>query len=43
VGESTEDLVPADPVLGEVDWFGRMGAGLSRGELAEGTVRPAWL
>ena len=27
-------------MLGEVDWFRRMGADLSRGELAEGTVRP---
>src|SRR5215813_3810756 len=40
VGESAEDLLPADPVHGEVDWFRRMGVGLSRGELAEGTVRP---
>ena len=28
-----------DPVLGEVDWFGPLGIGLGRGELAEGTVR----
>jgi hypothetical protein len=37
--EPTQDLFSADPVLGEVDlrW---PGAGLSRGELAEGTVRP---
>jgi len=41
VGESAEDLFPADRVLGEVDRFGWPGAGLSRGELAEGTVRPA--
>ena len=39
VCKSAEDLFPADPVLGEVDlrW---PGAGLSRRELAEGTVRP---
>src|ERR1035441_7824976 len=39
VYESAEDLFPADPVLGEVDlrW---PGVGLSRCELAEGTVRP---
>ncbi len=39
VCESTEDLFPAYPVLGEVDlrW---PGAALSRRELAEGTVRP---
>jgi hypothetical protein len=38
VCESAEDLLPADPVLGKVDmrW---PGAGLSRGELAEGTAR----
>ena len=40
VGESTEDLLPADPVLGEVDRSGPPGIGLGRGELAEGTVRP---
>jgi len=40
VGESAEDLLPADPELGEVDRFRRMGVSLSRGELAEGTVRP---
>ena len=40
VGESAEDLLPADPVLGEVDCFRRVGVGLRRGELAEGTVRP---
>jgi hypothetical protein len=40
VGESAEDLLPADPVLCEVDRFGWPGAGLSRGELAEATVRP---
>jgi len=41
VGESAEDLLPADPVLCEVDRFGWPGVGLSRCELAEGTVRPA--
>jgi len=37
--ESAEDLFSADPVLGEVDlrW---PGVGLSRCELAKGTVRP---
>jgi hypothetical protein len=40
VGEPTEDLFPADPVLGEVDRFGWLGVGLGRGELSEGTVRP---
>jgi hypothetical protein len=40
VGESPEDLFPADPVVGEVDRFGWPGAGLGRGELSEGTVRP---
>jgi hypothetical protein len=39
VRESAEDLFPADLVLGEVD-FRWPGAGLSRCELAEGTVRP---
>jgi len=29
VGESAEDLLPADPVLGEVDRFRRVGVGLS--------------
>ena len=39
VCESAEDLFPSDPVLGQVDlrW---PGVSLSRGELAEGTVRP---
>jgi len=37
VGESAEDLLPADPVLGEVDRFGPLGLGLGRGELAEGS------
>jgi hypothetical protein len=38
VGESTEDLFPADSMLGEVDlrW---PGVSLSRCELAEGAVR----
>src|SRR5208283_6218593 len=27
-------------MLGEVDWIGRLGTGLGRGELAEGTVWP---
>jgi hypothetical protein len=40
VGESAEDLLPADPALSKVDRFGWPGAGLSRGELAEGAVRP---
>ena len=40
VCESTEDLFPADPVLGEVDRFGWPGVGLGRGELSEGAVRP---
>jgi hypothetical protein len=41
VSESAEDLFPADRVLGEVDRCGWLGVGLGRGELAEGTVRPA--
>jgi hypothetical protein len=40
VGESAEDLLAADPELGEVDRFRRAGAGLSWCELAEGAVRP---
>ena len=40
MGESAEDLLLADPALSKVDRFGWPGAGLSRGELAEGTVRP---
>ena len=40
VSESAKDLLPADPVLGEVDWFGRPGAGLGRSELAKSTMRP---
>jgi hypothetical protein len=43
VGESAEDLLAADPALGEVDRFRRVGVGLSGGELAEGTVRRASL
>jgi hypothetical protein len=38
VGESAEDLFPADPVLGKVDRLGWTGIGLSRGELAEGLL-----
>ena len=41
MGESAEDLPPADPVLSEADRFGWPGAGLGRAELAEGTVRPS--
>ena len=41
VSESAEDLFPADRVLAEVDQCGWLGVGLGRGELAEGTVRPA--
>ena len=40
VGESAYDLLPADPEPAEVDRFRRIGVSLSRGELAEGTVRP---
>jgi hypothetical protein len=40
VGESLEDLFPADPAVGEVDRFGWPGADLGWGELSEGTVRP---
>ena len=40
VGESAENLLLVDPVLGEVDRFGPLRIGLGRGELAEGTVRP---
>ena len=43
VRESAEDLFPADPVLGEVDWLPRPGVSLSRCELAEGTVRPGYV
>jgi hypothetical protein len=40
VGKPAEDLLPADPVLGEVDWIWRAAAGLSWRQLAEGAVRP---
>ncbi|HUY50383.1 MAG TPA: hypothetical protein VMV92_32530 [Streptosporangiaceae bacterium] len=40
MGESPEDLLLADPVLGEVDRFGWSAVGLSWGELAEGAMRP---
>jgi hypothetical protein len=40
MGESAKDLSTADPVVGEDDWFGWPGAGLGRGQLSEGTVRP---
>jgi hypothetical protein len=40
VGESAGDLFPADRVLSEVDRLRWLGVGLSRCELAEGTVRP---
>ena len=40
MGESAEDLFPADPVFCEVDRFGRPGAGLSWCELPEGTMSP---
>jgi hypothetical protein len=43
VRESAEDLFPANPMLGEVDWLGRPGVSLSRRELAEGTVRPGYV
>ena len=41
LGEFAEDLLAADPELGEVDRFRRVGAGLSWCELAEGAVRPS--
>jgi hypothetical protein len=40
VGESAEDLLPADPALGEVDRFGWPSVSLGRCELAKSTVRP---
>ena len=43
MGESAEDLLPADPVLGEVGPLGRPGAGLGGGELAKSAVRRAAL
>jgi hypothetical protein len=39
VGESAEDLFPADPVVGEVDRIGWPGVVLGRGELSEGAVQ----
>lgn len=41
MGKSAENLLSADPVLGEVDRFRRASVSLSWGELAESTVRPA--
>jgi hypothetical protein len=41
VGESAEDLLPADPVVGEVDRYGWPTAGLGWGELSKGTLRPS--
>jgi hypothetical protein len=40
MGESAEDLLPADLVLGEADRLGWTGVCLSRGELVEGAMRP---
>jgi hypothetical protein len=40
MGESPEDLLPADPVLGEVDRLRWLAVGLRWGDLAEGAVRP---
>ena len=40
MGESAEDLLAVDPVLGEVHRIRRPGASLGWGELTEGTVRP---
>jgi hypothetical protein len=40
VGKSAEDLLAADPELGEVDRFRWLGVSLGQCELAEGTVRP---
>ena len=39
--ESPENLLPADPVVGEVDQIRGLAASLSWRELAEGTVRPS--
>ena len=39
VGEPAEDLIPVDPVLGEVDRLGRARRCLSWGQLAEGAMR----
>src|SRR5258708_25858915 len=41
MGEPARYLFPADRMPGEVDRFGWPGVSLSRGELSEGTVRPA--
>jgi hypothetical protein len=38
VGESADDLLPADSMLGEVNWSGPLGS-LGQVELAEGTMR----
>ena len=40
MGESAENLLPADTVVGEVDRFGWPGVSLSRGELAKSTGYP---
>jgi hypothetical protein len=40
VGKPAGALLTADPVVGEVDRLRRLGAGLSRCELAEEAVRP---
>lgn len=40
MGESVEDLLAADPALGEVDRLGWPGTDLGRGELAKSTVQP---
>jgi hypothetical protein len=40
VGEPAKNLLPADAVLGEVYQLRWLAVGVSRGELAEGTVRP---
>jgi hypothetical protein len=39
-GESAENLLPADPVLGEVDRIRWVAVGLIWRELAEGAVGP---
>ena len=40
VGEPSQDLFAAYPVVGEIDRFRWLSVGLGRGELSEGTVRP---
>src|ERR1035438_5493265 len=40
VGEPAKNLLPADAMLGEVYQLRWLAVGVSRGELAEGTVRP---